>query len=280
MRVFRPISSFERPMVSAPPVVAMLAGVICLGLSLLPGQVQADGLIVDHQTLAAFDSIPASYFNEIRANCKIYYGHTSHGGQIMTGISMLADENSLYASPTFREVGDDLGHAGDLTWVAPTRAWLDAYPQYNVVMWSWCGGASTNTEAGINTYLNAMAALEADYPNVTFVYMTGHLDGTGPTGNLYVRNNQIRDYCVANGKVLYDFADIESYDPAGTWYPNEGDVCNWCTDWCASHSCPTCATCAHSHCFNCYQKGKAFWTMMAWRINPDLIPPAQITDLH
>ena len=34
-------------------------------------------------------------------------------------------------------------------------------------------------------------------------------------------------------------------------------------DWCASHSCPTCGDCPHSHCFNCYQKGKAFWWMMA-----------------
>ena len=53
--------------------------------------------------------------------------------------------------------------------------------------------------------------------------MTGHLDGTGPSGNLYARNDQIRDYCVANGKVLFDFADIESWDPGGVYYPDEDD---------------------------------------------------------
>ena len=73
----------------------------------------------------------------------------------------------------------------------------------------------------------------------------------------------IRAYCLAEDKVLIDFADIESWDPAGNWYPYESDACNWCTDWCAEYSCPNCDDCAHSHCFNCYQKGKSFWWMMA-----------------
>jgi len=105
--------------------------------------------------------------------------------------------------------------------------------------------------------------LENDFPGVLFIYMTGHLDGTGPSGNLYQRNNQIRAYCSANDKILFDFADIESYDPDGTYYPDEGDACSWCTDWCAENDCEDCGGCAHSHCFNCYQKGKAFWWMMA-----------------
>jgi hypothetical protein len=108
-----------------------------------------------------------------------------------------------------------------------------------------------------------MEQLEVDYPDVTFIYMTGHLDGSGVAGNLYARNNQIRAYAVANNKVLFDFADIESYDPDGNYYPDASDDCGWCSTWCASHSCPACGSCAHSHCFNCYLKGKAFWWMMA-----------------
>jgi hypothetical protein len=108
-----------------------------------------------------------------------------------------------------------------------------------------------------------MSQLEQDYPQVTFVYMTGHTDGSGIDGNLNQRNNQIRDYCRKNGKVLFDFADIESWDPDGNYYPDTSDDCAWCSNWCASHTCPTCSDCAHSHCFNCYLKGKAFWWMMA-----------------
>jgi hypothetical protein len=108
-----------------------------------------------------------------------------------------------------------------------------------------------------------MDQLERDFPNTVFVYMTGHLEGGGPNDNLNKRNQQIRDYCEANDKVLFDFADIESYDPDGQYYPWESDWCDWCTTWCESHECPDCDDCAHSQCMNCYQKGKAFWWLLA-----------------
>ena len=82
-------------------------------------------------------------------------------------------------------------------------------------MWSWCGQVSSASAADIDTYLNLMSQLEADYADVNFVYMTGHLDGSGPAGNLYTRNNQIRTYARSNGKVLFDFADIESLRSGG-----------------------------------------------------------------
>jgi hypothetical protein len=225
----------------------------------------AQAIIADHNAVGEFPLIPGPVIEAIGDNYDIYYVHTSHGSQIMTGISQVYDEDNFYDPPVFHEVGDDLGHNGDLTWVPATRAYLDAHPECTMAMFSWCGGVSDNTEEGINIYLEAMETLEADYPGVVFIYMTGHLDGTGPEGNLYIRNNQIREYCAAHDKILFDFADIESYDPGGIWYPYETDACGWCETWCAAHAefgC-TCGECAHSHCFNCYQKGKAWWWMMA-----------------
>jgi hypothetical protein len=114
-----------------------------------------------------------------------------------------------------------------------------------------------------------MNQLETDYPNVNFVYMTGHLDGSGETGTLKIHNQQIRDYVIANNKVLFDFADIESYDPAGNYYPNASDACEWCTTWCSNHpgdcgtKLPPSGSCAHSHEFNCLRKGRAFWWLLA-----------------
>ena len=49
-----------------------------------------------------------------------------------------------------------------------------------------------------------MNKLENEYPNVHFVYMTGHLDGSGLNGNLHIRNEQIRNYCKNNNKILFD----------------------------------------------------------------------------
>jgi len=221
--------------------------------------------LADHTVVKAFPAIPDSVFTAVDTGLRLYYGHTSHGRQLMTGLDMLAAEFPKCAEiPHVHEVNDDLGSLGDLSWVQLTRAWLeDNGHDYNVVLWSWCGGCSTNTPEGINDYLAAMAQLEADYPAHTFIYMTGHLDGTGVDGTLYASNNRIRDYCELNDKWLFDFADIESYDPDGNSYPDETDACTWCADWCETHDCGSCAECAHSHCFNCYRKGKAFWWLLA-----------------
>ncbi len=226
-------------------------------------RVSGSPLAADHSCISQFDSIPLSVVQQITSGYDIYYVHTSHGSQIMTGIYMVYDEDDSYLPPDFYEVGSDLGHYGDTSWAPGTRVYLNANPECNMAMFSWCGGVSDNTEEGINAYLSKMEELEAAYPLVKFIYMTGHLDGSGPSGNLYIRNNQIRAYCASHDKTLFDFADIESYDPDGNYYPDESDYCQWCYDWCQTHSCPDCGDCAHSHCFNCYQKGKAWWWMMA-----------------
>ncbi len=111
----------------------------------------------------------------------------------------------------------DLGNPDRTTWAQRRRDFLNRSGgnDRNVVMWSWCGQVD-GTEAEINTYLNLMNELEEDFPEVTFVYMTGHLTGSGASGNVNQRNEQIRTYARSKDKVLFDFADIESYDPEGT----------------------------------------------------------------
>lgn len=243
---------------------------MALAVTAIPSSASAQAVIVDHDCVAEFDFIPASVIRQARTDYRIFYGHTSHGSQPVTGMEMLYAEDIVYAYNSgvgtlqLVEIEDDLGAGGDISWAPITRSYLDN-PSYdfNVVIWSWCGGVAYTSEAGIDIYLQKFTELENEYPDVTFVYMTGHLNTTGPDGSLYRGNNQIRDYCLANGKLLYDFADIESYDPDGIYYPYEDDECNWCYDWCAVHTCPACVLCMHSHCFNCYLKGKAFWWMMA-----------------
>ncbi len=245
--------------------LSLLILTVCLLFDISKGVI-----VADHNIVGEFDAIPDSVLNRIETAYHIFYGHTSHGSQIVTGMSMIRDENPLFdfnngpGTLTITEYGDDLGADGDTTWVPITR---DALNQpgndINIVVWSWCGGVSWTSSEGIDVYLNALSQLEQDYPDVIFIYMTGHLDGTGIDGNLYLRNNQIRQYCLINDKLLFDFADIESYDPDNDYYPDETDACLWCSEWCNTHSCPTCGDCAHSHCFNCYRKGKSFWWLLA-----------------
>jgi len=78
---------------------------------------------------------------------------------------------------------------------------------------------------------------------VRFVFMTGHVNGQGEDGVTNRINNYIRNHCITNNRILYDFADIESYDPDDNYFldKNVTDGCvydkeangdgNWATEW-------------------------------------------------
>jgi len=242
-----------------------LAAVLAMVLGVAAASAQAAGLVVDHASAGTFATIPQSALAAARQKTVAWYTHTSHGSQLYQGMVMLADEG-YDLPPGFTDNYDtDLGNA---EWDTLTRTWLDAHPAATLVMWSWCGQLSGMSEAEVDGYLAKMQALEAEYPGVVFVYMTGHLDGSGPSGTLYRNNDRIRAFCRTNAKVLFDFADIESYNPDGAYFPDGSDACEWCETWCEGHACPAnCTTwygdCAHSHCFNCYRKGQAAWYLLA-----------------
>lgn len=130
------------------------------------------------------------------------------------------------------------------TLYSTTSAYLDSHPNVNVVFWMWCyqrddwNGAGTEYETNIDTYISAMEKLIAEYGAngtksrsvpVTFIYATGpnmkDRDGTAENENLTVfnYNKRIRDYAKENKRVLFDYYDIESYSPEGTYY-GDGDV--------------------------------------------------------
>jgi len=246
---------------------------------------RADAIIADHLASAAFEFIPESYINQVKSDYRIFYGRLSHGDQIPLGMEMLMDEDSLYsfnngAGTLHLELYASAIYLHNTNeWMGATRNRLNQPGNdINVVMWSWCSDVSISDSVDIANYLANFTQLENEYPDVIFIYMTGHVDGTGPGGNLYIRNNQIRDYVIANDKVLYGYADIESWDPDGNYYPNATESCNWCGYWCLDNpsSCPSCDVCWHTHCLNCYLKGKGFWGMMAMIAGWDL--PTQEVD--
>jgi len=253
---------------------------------------------VDHST-ANLSQLSTEKIENAKSKLHIAYGHTSHGSQITTGMEGLVNfKGTLYAfnnggSDSTLDLRDrpfsgasDLGNPDRVSWATATRNYLNNNSDINVVIWSWCGQVSSATEDDINTYLNLMNQLESDYPNVHFVYMTGHLDGSGEQGNLNVRNQQIRNYCSENNKLLYDFADIESYEPGGNtnymqmnandgcYYDSNGDGfrdANWAIDWQNSHTegidWYNCSS-AHSQPLNANLKAYAAWNL--WVLIADL----------
>ena len=278
----------------------LLAALLCFGLS--PSVFAAEAIIIDH-TCTDINQIP-TYWLEKAKDLALHYAHTSHGSQVNTGILNLESQNPFYSVAV--RVGSTAGlppiedppalriYDGNPpeTYIEPNDYWDGISGQnrtravantgdYDFSMWSWCGQVSGGTESYIQSYLVTLNQFETEYPAMRFIYMTGHLDGSRSYGNLHLRNEQIRAYCIANNKVLFDFADIERYDPDGNDYLDLGadDGCNydggnWADEWCAAHPgselCAACS-CAHSKSLNCNQKARAFWWMMArlagW--NPD-----------
>jgi hypothetical protein len=236
-------------------------------------------IIIDHTT-TDISKIPDEYIQKAKELLHLSYGHTSHGSQLISGLEYIQSKDIKYSFNTdgalktgVLSIADytpsgDLGAPDWSTWASLTREYLNTSGNNrNTVMWSWCGEVSWATEDDLkNNYLTLMSNLEKDFSKVKFIYMTGHLDGSGPSGNLYQRNNQIRDFVKQNNLILFDFADIESYDPSGTYYPNGDDSCPWCQAYCNTHPgyCPTpTISCAHSHSLNCYRKGSAMWWLLA-----------------
>ena len=208
-------------------------------------------IIIDHTTVD-ISAIPQLWIETVKNDLNIYYGHTSHGSQLTTGMAGLVDfanggglglslPTDIFAGLSLQETSPDAGYYP--TWVDNTRNHLGApdpitgrgttHPDTNVVIWSWCGQLSDISEQKvIDEYLLPMTQLELDYPGISFVYMTGHADGSGETGNLHLRNQQIRQYAISNNKILYDFYDIELYDPDGNYFGDKAvnDNCDYDSD--------------------------------------------------
>jgi hypothetical protein len=268
-------------------------------------------MIIDHRCVN-LSSIPETAILQAKTKLHIAYGHTSHGSQITEGMTGLSEwKGNLYAWSENSTAGtldlqdfygsfggsgaQDLGNPDYDLWATATRSYLEDHPEINVIIWSWCGEVGNASESIISTnYLAAMSKLETDFPSVKFVYMTGHLNGSGLTGNLHLRNEQIRNYCRDNNKTLFDFADIECYDPDGTYYGDKypTDGCsydasgdgetrvnnqtglpldgsgdkNWAKDWQDSHTVNVnwyqCGS-AHSQPLNANQKAYAAWWLWA-----------------
>ena len=264
-------------------------------------------IIVDHNC-TDITKIPKAAINQAKEKLHIAYGHTSHGSQLITGMQGLVQfannggkgldlPDNIFAFNNGGTGGaldlhdrfkpGDCGYYPD--WVNHTRDYLGAPDpvtgrgtnnrDVNVIIWSWCGQVDDKFAAGTlhSEYLDPMNQLEENYPGITFVYMTGHVDHWDDANNK-AANAMIRAYCRDNDKVLYDFADIESCDPDGNFYEFPHDNCdyygsasgarlgNWAKQWQESHhegkdwyEC----TAAHSEPLNANLKAYAAWWLWA-----------------
>lgn len=261
-------------------LVGLLLVLVGQGIVLAQTGDEAAAIIIDHTT-TDIDLIPTEWLAQTRESVVWVYGSTSHGSQLVAGAAYLSEtvDPPMYnfaeewetpptqVDPPLLRMGYDSSWSWEPDDFADhARRLLDETPDATAFMWSWCGEQSWNNVEDVQFYLEAMSQLEAEYPDVRFVYMTGHTDQEEDQGVLERNNDMVRAYVIDNGKILYDFADIESWLPDGTAYPDPGDDCPWCESWCEAHpdDCPVQEIdCAHSHPLNCQIKGQAFWWLSA-----------------
>ena len=188
---------FSRPTAATEPVVQTATPPIEEPAPVGPLAIVADHRVVDEVRL---DRVSPAAIEQAKAKLHIFFVHGTHGSQIIYGLKGLA----AFKSPVYDGLDIESLEFSDRSepdlqaWAARARSYLDdpANRDTNVVMWAWTDELSSATEQTVSDYLQLTSELEAEHPDVRFVYMTGHVDGSGPNGNLHQRNEQIRAYCL------------------------------------------------------------------------------------
>ncbi len=238
-------------------------------------------IIADH-TSVDLNSIPDEWINKVKELINVHYCHTSHGSQIMTGLERLMNGNfaervqksqkynyypdncSMPDTTEYMSMMDGQTYSGycetyvspDLYWESTeglglTRNMLNSH-NVNVSIFAWCSQLDYYSSAEVENYLQQISALEEEYPDVIFVYMTGNAQSE--ERNRYDRNQQIRQYCLDNNKVLFDFADLDC------WYNGHQNLESGIP---VEHPQYRGDQAGHTTFESCENKAKAFWWLMA-----------------
>lgn len=240
-------------------------------------------LIIGH-LCSDLTAVPSEWIDSVKVNIKFHYAHTSHGNQLTTGLSYIELDDDFYSVAIQdmnlpQEPGAFCIFNGqeDDTYITPEEYWQtesgmnktrnvqDNNPQINTSAWAWCCQLESYTEEDTQAYLDSIAGLEAEYPNSTFIYMTGNAQEEYASGfNRYLRNEQIRQYCIDNNKVLFDFADLDSW-----WFNPDTEEWEQATYQYNGYEVPVehpqfeGNDSGHTTLESCKQKGRAVWWMMA-----------------
>lgn len=239
-----------------------------------------EAILVDHSN-TDLSLIPDSWIETVKTNIKVYYGHTSHGQQLVTGLEMIKSafgkkydvfvySRSLPNVERALSVRNTSDTYNPEDFFETVDAAIAKDQKINVVMYGWCSQPNGgNWKILLRKYTARMNEFEKRYPNITFVYMTAHAQRRDCEGcNRHQFNEGLRKYCKDNGKVLFDFGDIDA------WY---GETMNsyispsWCE--CAGKSLPVEharfgggsgeGPCAHTNAESCTTKGRAAWWLLA-----------------
>jgi len=241
-------------------------------------------VIVDHNCVNVF-VIPDNHVSAA-SSLRVLMRHASVGQGIIWGLDCLAGDHptnsvcSCFPAGKYdwsnwifeARMGNWRDKIDDL--VTQTASRLE---DFDVFMMKLCYiDALGDSHPDWEYFRSRMEKLEADYPCKTFVWWTIPLTRDGQPGtDLF--NAQIRSYCAAQGKTLFDIADIECHEADGTKLlnasGNEVISANYTKEIHAGHLNPT----------GRVRVASAFWHLMAriagWNPCPCIDNDSGPTDL-
>ena len=175
---------------------------------------------VDHD----FDDLTSFQLSQA-ALTRIYFEHASIRGNISNGLDDLETLDSAYdrsnfvflnrGNPGWQEKID--GFASNLNAASPSP------DDYDAVTMKYC---YIDSGADFAYYRDVMVDLERTYPGTVFVWWTMPIQTDG-SAQRDAFNHAVRSYCRANGRLLFDIADIESHDPDGNAVTDAGYEAMW-----------------------------------------------------
>ncbi len=269
---------------------AILVTILFASLILQAGSIQAEshtpsawpgGLIIDHSCID-LGAVPSQWIDAAQSDVRVHYAHTSHGSQITTGLGRIeASDATFDSSIGGGYLPTDSGAlcildgnppesyiTPDLYWQGPsaralTQTTIDDNPTLTVSLWSWCTQLDYYDAAGTQEYLDAMTMLENANPGITFIYMTSNAQAGGSSGyNRWINNQMVRQYCLDNDKILFDFADLDCWSGGehSTYAYDDGEQVH---DVPIEHEDFNGDEAGHTTYTSCEQKARAFWWMVA-----------------
>ncbi len=201
-----------------------------------------EGFIINHNH-TDLSQIPDNWIDSAQSKLKIMYFRRSHGSHVdVGGMAALKRYSTAYANKYDYNTDGSGGalklmtqwHSVDFepdTWYSITRSFLDdpANADINVVMWAW---SSKFYISNVQAYIDTMEVFIADYGlngkkiqdgtrtvPVTFIFQTACSQASDAANQIvYEQNQQIRQHCSANNRILFDFNDIETYNPDGVYF--------------------------------------------------------------
>lgn len=256
------------------PILACSAG----GLAASP--TFAEPIVVDHNH-TDLSRIPDAWIARVKQNVKVYYGHTSHGQQLVTGLKLIEEQlgkkydvSVNWPLPSFLQSGLPIRDRSDTynpsDFFATVDSALARNPKVNVVIYGWCSQPNKdNWQQLLNEYIGTMNDFEKRHPKTTFVYMTAHAQRRGLEGcNRNAFNESLRAYCRKNNKVLFDFGDLDVW-----WSGNRNSYVGPDGSSCAAQDIPLehsrfgggrgDGPFGHTTRESCVIKGKATWWLLA-----------------